>query len=76
MIHIIKILGHAPEEAFSSRSPGLFKSHLTVTKEDVPAAGAVTTGGEEEQDEASTTISKVAALRDRLLKSCSNHAFQ
>jgi hypothetical protein len=37
----MKILGQTPDEVVGSRSPGLFKSYLIITKEDVPAARVI-----------------------------------
>lgn len=46
----MRILGQSPDEVLGSRSPGLFKSHLTITKEEAPVAQAVTKGTEEKGD--------------------------
>lgn len=42
----MRILGQSPDEVLGSRSPGLFKCHLTITKKDAPIAQAVTKGTE------------------------------
>lgn len=44
---IIRVLDQIPDEVVGSRSPGLFKSHLTITKEDAPVVQAVTKGTED-----------------------------
>lgn len=43
---ITRILDQIPDEVDGSRSPGLLKSHLTITKEEAPVAQAVTKGTE------------------------------
>ena len=75
LTHTIKILGQTPRDVFGSRRSGLFKSHLTITKEEAPTAGALT-AGEEEDDQVPAAISREGALRDRLLKSSSHREFQ
>lgn len=46
----MRILGQSPDEVLGYSCPGLFKSHLTITKEDAPIAQAVTKGTEEKGD--------------------------
>lgn len=47
---IMRILGQSPDEVAGSGSPGLFRSHSTITKEDAPMTRAVTKGTEEKGD--------------------------